>query len=84
MADWQTTFYPICNELHGTDMTDTLVDDDLQLLSSKGFWRHAWQMDDEASQNVTSTVLKTFKYVDAYRAILVRPFLLLGNSLLFL
>jgi hypothetical protein len=69
MADWQTTFYPICNELHGTDMTDSLVDDDLQLLSSKGFWRHAWQMDGEANQNVT-TVLKTFKYVDAYRAYL--------------
>jgi hypothetical protein len=64
MADWQTTFYPICNELHGTDMTESLVDDDLELLSSKGFWRHAWQMDDEANQNVT-TVLKTFKYVDA-------------------
>jgi hypothetical protein len=72
MADWQTTFYPICNELHGTDMMDSLVNDDLQLLSSKGFWRHAWQI--EANQNIT-TVLKTFKYVDAYKAILVRPFL---------
>jgi hypothetical protein len=80
MADWQTTFYPICNELHGTDMTDSLVDDDLQLLSSKGFWRHAWQMDDEANQNITTVVLKTFKYVDAYRAILVRLFLSLCNS----
>jgi hypothetical protein len=65
MADWQTTFYPVCNELHGADMPDSLVDDDLQLLSSKGFWRHAWQMDDEANQNIT-TVLKTFKYVDAH------------------
>jgi hypothetical protein len=78
IADWQTTFYPICNELHGTDMTDSLVDDDLQLLSSKGFWRHAWQMDDEANQNIT-TVLKTFKYVNAHRAILVRLLLSLCN-----
>jgi hypothetical protein len=69
MADWQTTFYPICNELHGTDMKDVLFHDNLQLLSSKGFWRHAWQMDDDANQNIT-TVLKTFKCVDAYRAIL--------------
>jgi hypothetical protein len=59
MADWQTTFYPVCNELHATDMPDSLVDTDLNLLSRKGFWRHAWQMD-EGNQN-TTTVWKTFK-----------------------
>jgi hypothetical protein len=69
MADWQTTFHPICNELHGTAMADSFVDDDFQLLSSKGFWRHAWQMDNEGEQNIT-TVWKTFKCVDAYRAML--------------
>jgi hypothetical protein len=63
MADWQTTFYPVCNEMHATNMADSFIHDDLQLLSKKGFWRHAWQMDKEAKQNIT-TVLKTLKCVD--------------------
>jgi hypothetical protein len=65
MADWQTTFYPVCNELHATaSMTDSFIRDDLQLLSSKGFWRHAWQMDHEKANHNITTVLKTLKCVD--------------------
>jgi hypothetical protein len=59
MADWQKTFNPVCNQVHSTNLHDSLVDDDFRLLSSQGYWRHAWQMDEP---NVT-TVWKTFKYV---------------------
>lgn len=42
-ASWQTTFHPTCNEIHsGADLKQVLTDGDFTMLSSKGYWRHAW------------------------------------------
>lgn len=66
-AKWQSTFYPVCNDIHAeTDVRQALIDADLSLLSSKGFWRHAWRhqvgRENGTKTNQTSTtVWKTFK-----------------------
>lgn len=68
-AKWQSTFYPVCNEIHAVaDLRQGLVDDDLSLLSSKGFWRHAWRhqlggVNASSTDPLATTVWKTFKYV---------------------
>jgi hypothetical protein len=68
---WQSTFYPVCNELHAHSMVDNLLDESMSLLSSKGFWRHAWKQKQDfvGSRNDANaagtkrvvTVWKTFK-----------------------
>jgi hypothetical protein len=66
-AKWQSTFHPVCNEIHaGADLRQTLVDKDLSLLSSKGFWRHAWRhqvggLNATTTVPSSTTVWKTFK-----------------------
>jgi serine/threonine protein kinase len=76
-AQWQTTFYPVCNEIHASlDFRQAIVDEQFALLSSKGFWRHAWRydVDDKRSNtsrwtNATSptTVWKTFKLAHSFQ-----------------
>lgn len=57
-AKWQSSFYPVCNEIHaGADLRQVLIDGDFSLLSNKGFWRHAWRYDAGGA----TTVWKTFK-----------------------
>ena len=59
-AKWQSHFHPVCNDIHAVaDLQQALVTEQLSLLSSKGFWRHAWH---HAKENTTeTTVWKTFK-----------------------
>lgn len=60
-AQWQSTFHPVCNDIHTVvNLHQGLIQQDVTLLSGKGFWRHAWKHE-EASHN--TTVWKTFKYV---------------------
>jgi hypothetical protein len=66
-AKWQSTFHPVCNEIHAVaDLRQGLVDEDLSLLSSKGFWRHAWRhqlggVNASTTDPSATTVWKTFK-----------------------
>ena len=77
MADWQSTFYPTCNEFHAHDASDALVERDLWLLSKKGYWRYAWEMVEGRGTKWTdkswnkyphdsSIVLRTFKLEHDY------------------
>jgi hypothetical protein len=77
MQDWQTTFYPVCNDIHEIGMTSTLVsgnggksnhngnDDDIHLFGTKGYWRNAWRLDLLGGNNKVedrdTAVLKTLK-----------------------
>jgi len=74
MHKWQSTQFPSCNKIHEEmDWTHNLIHEQLSLLSSKGFWRHAWKYDEDGRNNTNSsaatnrtttnsiTVWKTFK-----------------------
>jgi len=74
MAEWQSTFHPTCNSVHGIDVSNSLHQSAFKLVSSKGFWRNAWRVNvtsDEvmgSEKVVTNTtnefiVLKSLKYV---------------------
>jgi hypothetical protein len=64
---WQSTFHPICNDMHASSMMDNLKEESLTLLSAKGFWRLAWKQQDNYNKHDVhrnkTTVWKTFKYV---------------------
>lgn len=64
MADWQSSMFPVCNDVHAQGLlVDNIVDDRFSLLSSKGFWRHAWKYNstDVGRTTNTTTVWRTFK-----------------------
>jgi hypothetical protein len=74
MSDWQSTFYPTCNEFHAFDAPEALVDRDLWMISDKGYWRYAWEVVENRMKQWTdkswekyshdsSIVLRTLKYV---------------------
>jgi hypothetical protein len=74
MSDWQSTFYPTCNEFHAFNAPEALVDRDLWMISDKGYWRYAWEVVEnrmkpwadrswEKYSHDSSVVLRTFKYV---------------------
>ena len=74
MSDWQSTFYPTCNEFHAFDASRALVDRDLWIISDKGYWRYAWEVVENKMKQWTdkswekydhdsSIVLRTLKYV---------------------
>lgn len=54
---WQSTFFPVCNEIHGFDMVQQFEDERLSLISSKGYWRLPWKM----NETDRLIVWKTFK-----------------------
>lgn len=60
MADWQSLFHPLCNEFHSLDMDESLMETELKLLSTKGYWRHVWLRMD-GSDNHVPTIWKTTK-----------------------
>jgi hypothetical protein len=66
MADWQTTFKPTCNSLHEMDMPFLLNKEAYSLVSNKGFWRNAWNVDMNVAENgmspVSNIVIKSLKY----------------------
>lgn len=77
MADWQSTFYPTCNEFHSFDAPGALVERDFWMLSKKGYWRHAWEVVEQHDKKWTdktwkkyphdsSIVLRTFKLEHDY------------------
>lgn len=66
MHAWQSTSFPVCNTIHEKNMLRSVVEQDLYMISKKGFWRHAWGSSDIAKhKNATATpkkmVWKTFK-----------------------
>jgi hypothetical protein len=77
IAPWQSHFYPVCNVVHehsfqqgltansssSSSSVDGEGDGRLELLSSKGFWRHAWKLDQPSrgDDTMTTTVWRTFK-----------------------
>jgi Protein kinase domain len=67
MAQWQSSFYPVCNIVHAeNDMRQSFIDDTFYLLSNKGYWRSAWKYaaggESANTTNASSTfVWKTFK-----------------------
>jgi hypothetical protein len=79
MADWQSTFYPTCNEFHAFDAPEALLERDLWMISVKGYWRHAWEVVENRRRKWTekswkkyphdsSIVLRTFKLAHSYKA----------------
>lgn len=66
MEDWQTTFKPTCNSLHEMDMPFLLNKEAYSLVSNKGFWRNAWNVDMKIAENgmspVSNIVIKSLKY----------------------
>mmetsp|Transcript_29355 Transcript_29355/g.45403 ORF Transcript_29355/g.45403 Transcript_29355/m.45403 type:complete len:618 (+) Transcript_29355:56-1909(+) len=66
MEDWQTTFKPTCNSLHEMDMPFLLNKEAYSLVSNKGFWRNAWNVDMQIAENgmspVSNIVIKSLKY----------------------
>ena len=77
MSDWQSTFYPTCNDFHALDASRALVDRDLWMISDKGYWRYAWEVVENKMKQWTdkswekyahdsSIVLRTFKYVPRF------------------
>jgi serine/threonine protein kinase len=77
MADWQSIFYPTCNEFHAFDTTAAFSDRDFWMISNKGYWRHAWEIVENRTKQWTndlwdeyshdsSIVLRTFKLEHAY------------------
>jgi hypothetical protein len=68
-AAWQSNFYPVCNDIHAVaDLGQSLIDEDLVLLSNRGFWRQAWKHHPNSSNAQfaeSATVWKTFKYVSS-------------------
>lgn len=76
MAEWQTTFHPTCNEFHQYGLIDTLADDNLGLLSTKGSWRYAWEYNEDGKPQserklktdlrASSVVLKNLKLQHSY------------------
>lgn len=64
MADWQTAYHPSCNGLHEYDLMD--VDEKAVLFGKKGYWRHAWHLEQYHQQHHVQRkedfVLKTLKY----------------------
>eukprot|EP00573_Skeletonema_grethae_P002962 CAMPEP_0201687076 /NCGR_PEP_ID=MMETSP0578-20130828/1281_1 /ASSEMBLY_ACC=CAM_ASM_000663 /TAXON_ID=267565 /ORGANISM="Skeletonema grethea, Strain CCMP 1804" /LENGTH=594 /DNA_ID=CAMNT_0048171199 /DNA_START=94 /DNA_END=1878 /DNA_ORIENTATION=- len=67
MADWQTTFKPSCNSVHEMDMPFLLNKDAYSLVSEKGFWRNAWNIDMNVAENgmspMSNIVIKSLKYI---------------------
>lgn len=67
MADWQTTFNPSCNSVHEMDMPYLLNKDAYSLVSEKGFWRNAWNVDMKVAENgmspMSNIVIKSLKYI---------------------
>jgi serine/threonine protein kinase len=77
MADWQSTFYPTCNEFHAYDTLEALADRDFWMISNKGYWRYAWEVVEHKTKQWTdaswgeyshdsSIVLRTFKLEHTY------------------
>ena len=66
MEEWQTTFKPTCNSLHEMDMPFLLNKEAYSLVSNKGFWRNAWNVDMKIAENgmspVSNIVIKSLKY----------------------
>jgi hypothetical protein len=59
VSDWQTSFHPVCNDIHSQELLGNIIDQRLKLLSAKGYWRLAWKYNND--QEKTTTVWKTFK-----------------------
>ena len=67
MAEWQSFQFPTCNVVHEQSLGDRILDESLNLLSAKGYWRYAWKLNSTNSQEEPPTVWKTFKYVHSLR-----------------
>ena len=67
MHAWQSTSFPVCNTIHENNIRLSFVEEDLFVISKKGFWRNAWgSVESISASNFSSarkTVWKTFKYV---------------------
>ena len=66
MEEWQTTFNPSCNSVHEMDLPFLLKKDAYSLVSNKGSWRNAWNIDMKIAENgmspVSNIVIKSLKY----------------------
>ena len=56
MHPWQSANFPNCNTIHETNLGRSLVEQNLYMISKKGFWRHAWGSYDGADR-ITTTAL---------------------------
>ena len=74
LSTWQTTFHPTCNEFHSHSMLQDVNNDALSILSTKGFWRYAWELQDEqensnssaTTNHASSIVFKNLKLDHSY------------------
>ncbi len=61
MADWQSTYYPLCNGMHELDIVNL---ESAKLVGKKGYWRNAWRIDlmgGDFSEEMETLILKTPK-----------------------
>ena len=65
MHDWQSTSFPNCNTIHEKDFLHSIVRNEMDMVSKKGFWRRAWGSADTVVPNNRTMrkkmVWKTFK-----------------------
>lgn len=46
-SEWQTSSHPTCNDFHELDIVARFKMKSMQLVSTNGYWRNAWRVDDE-------------------------------------
>jgi hypothetical protein len=67
MAEWQSTYHPVCNEVHASPLHENLAGQSHSKLLGSGDWRSAWRIKEDYSNdnNVTNggatVVWKTWK-----------------------
>ena len=74
MNDWQSAYYPTCNEIHQMDV----IQENMQLLGLNGYWRYAFRIDyscpeeknssDIAGGCKESVIFKTLKFEHNFEA----------------
>ena len=65
MSKWQSTFHPTCNTMHELNVLDSLHKENIELFATKGFWRHAWTLDDH-EKVIVKTLRPEHNFEDKY------------------
>jgi hypothetical protein len=61
MAEWQSTYHPVCNEVHASSLRENLVGQSHSKLLGSGYWRSAWRVKEDYSNGGATIVWKTWK-----------------------
>jgi hypothetical protein len=61
MAEWQSTYHPVCNEVHASPLQENLAGQSHSKLLGSGDWRSAWRIKEDYSNGGATIVWKTWK-----------------------